>query len=225
MADFLSEEEQAQRVQKLVKDYGFIIVGSVLAAIACVIGWSWFQDYRVEVAQERVNLFEEFIIDRALEADLNERLEELKNDNAQSIYVVYALMLKAKDAVDEQQYESAQTLLEEAQSIVRDETVKSGINVRLARIQFQLDEFDAALATLEEVGKGYESYVLELKGDIYRATEEYALAEEAYRTALDMIPTPSSENFQPQEQIRMELKMALMPRTDSPSTPEEETEQ
>lgn len=206
MADFLTEEEQAERIRQLWRDYGLTIVIALVLGIGGIIGWNLFQEHRVEVSQERADVFVDFETARGLMGPADEIAQDIEERYPNSSYQMFVLLYQAKDAVDEGNYELALEHLSGALDLAKDKTFQSMIRMRKARVEFQLDRLDDALATVGQVGAGYELLALELTGDIYRAREEIELAATAYRDALEL-----SDSFFDEQRINS--KLSSLPRT------------
>ena len=208
MADFLTEEEQAARLQKLWREYGLILVLALAIGIGAVVGWDIFQKSRVQAKENAAYQFQEFLVQRALSGDLDALTKEMATTGPGAKYVPMALLYRAKDAVESADYDSALQLLQEALAKSKDRILDDMIRVRVARVQMQLQQDDDALSTLATVGDDYKFFVLELTGDIYRNRENYEEAVHAYQQAMEY--TTSGIDLE-----RLQLKMALMPNNDS----------
>lgn len=208
MADYLTDEEQAARLQKLWRDYGLILVLALTIGIGAVIGWNVFQKSQVQTKEAAAYKFQEFLVARARDGDLDSFIDEMASSGAGAKYIPMALLYRAKDSVEAADYESALQLLQEALKKSRDKILDDMILVRIARIQMQLQQDDAALATLANVGEDYKFFVLELTGDIYRARENYEEALNAYEQAKEFTTSGIDRE-------RLQLKIALMPSNSS----------
>lgn len=206
MADFLTEEEQAERIRKAWRDYGLVIVVSVILAIGGVVGWNMFQDHRARQGQEAADLFAEFETARGLLGPVDEIAQSIEEEYPNSSYEMFVLLYKSKDAADEKEWEQSLDYLEQALAIADDKTYRDMIRLRKARVEFQLDRLEDALATADQVGKGYETSTLELKGDIYRLQGDFENATASYDEATEL-----SDSFVVRDRIAS--KLASMPRT------------
>ena len=209
MADFLTDEEQAERIQKAWRDYGVIIVLSILLGIGGVVGWNLFQDHRANVRQEAADLFAEFENARGLMGPVDEIAQSIEEQYPNSSYRMFVFLYQAKDAADENEWERSLGLLEQALELANDKTYRDLIRLRKARVLFQLDRLDDALATVTQVGEGYELLALELKADIYRAQGNFDNATTSYEEASEL-----ASSFVVRE--RISAKLATMPRTPEP---------
>lgn len=209
MADYLTDEEQAARLQKLWRDYGLILVLALVIGIGAVVGWNVFQESQLLAKEQAAYKFQGFLVERALEGDLDAYVDEMSKTRAGAKYEPMTLLYRAKDAVDAADYESALQYLEEALRKSKDRILDDMIRVRIARVQMQLEQDDVALSTLANVGDDYKFYVLELTGDIYRTKENYPEAVTAYEQAMELTNSGIDRE-------RLELKIVLMPN-DSPT--------
>ncbi|MCY3883616.1 MAG: tetratricopeptide repeat protein [Gammaproteobacteria bacterium] len=206
MADFLTDEEQAERIRKAWRDYGLVIVLSVVLAIGGVIGWNMFQEHRADVRQEAADLFAEFENARGLMGPVDEIAQTIHEQYPNSSYEMFVYLYNAKDAADENEWEKSLGFLEQAHALAKDKTYQDMIRLRIARVEFQLDRLDDALASANQIGEGYEMASLELKGDIHRAQSDFESATTSYEEAVEM-----AQSYVERE--RISAKLATMPRT------------
>lgn len=204
MADYLSDEEQAARLQKLWRDYGLILVLALVIGIGSVVGWNVFQKSQLSSKEQASYKFQEFLVERALEGNLDDFIDEMGKTGAGAKYVPMAFLYRARDAVEAADYDSALQFLEEALKKSTDKILDDMIKVRIARVQMQLQQDDAALITLATVGDDYKFFVLEITGDIHRARENYEEAVNAYEQAMELTTSGI-------DQERLQLKIVLMP--------------
>lgn len=204
MADYLSEEEQAARLQKLWRDYGLILVLALAIGISAVVGWNYYQKSQAQAKENAAHKYQEFLLQRTFEGDLDAFLKEMGKTRAGARYIPLALLYRAKDAVEAEEYETALQFLEESLERSKDKILDDMILVRIARIQMQLQQDDEALNTLAKVGEDYKFLVLELTGDIHRDGGNYAEATNAYEQAMELTTSGIDRE-------RLELKIALMP--------------
>ncbi|MYD45342.1 MAG: tetratricopeptide repeat protein [Gammaproteobacteria bacterium] len=210
MADYLTEEEQAARLQKLWRDYGLILVLALVIGIGGVVGWNYYQQSQEQAKEAAAYKFQEFLVERALEGDLDAFLKEMGKTRAGARYIPLALLYRAKDAVEAEEYESALQFLEESLKKSKDKILDDMILVRIARLQMQLQQDERALKTLERVGEDYKFFVLELTGDIHRDAGNFAEATTAYEQAMELTTSGIDRE-------RLELKITLMPNQEPPS--------
>lgn len=114
------------------------------------------------------------------------------NDN---IYSVFANLKAAQFYVDvRKDYTGAETLLADAIKKTDAEPVQAIINIRIARLQYQLEKYDDSLASLAKVtDESWASSVNDIRGDVFVKMKKYAEASNAYQVALASNPTPELE--------------------------------
>ena len=184
MSDYLTDEEQLDKLKKWWEENGLMLAGAVVLSVAGVIGWNWYGERQSEAIAGSSNLYVDYL--RAEGAERETIEATLASEYPDSIYRAFILLRNAQAAAEEENPEAALTALNEALALVDDNKLADVIRVRIARVEQELDRSDAALSTLGQVrSAGLRSYVQELKGDIHMARGERALAHEAYSAALE----------------------------------------
>ncbi len=188
LSEYLSDEEQVARLRSWWADNGLWLVGAVLLAIAVAVGWRWYQADRAQTMALGSTLYEEFgTAEPAVQASL---ADELADKAAGTAYPALARLALASAAMSAEPADpaAAKTELEAALALANDDALADLARLRLARVEMQLDDREAALAALQGVRtSGYRSMVAELKGDIHMAAGETTQAHEAYQSALDSL--------------------------------------
>lgn len=213
MADYLSDEERVEWLREWWSRHGLALVAGIVVAVAGVIGWRWYQDYRQDQAEGASREYSEYLTDRAM-GSASESAADLADAREGTTYHVFALLHEAKDAVDSEDWERGAALLaasvDYADGLVRDRAA-----IRLARVRRQLGELDEALDVLAGVlSTGSAVEVAELTGDILVQKGDIAGARDAYRSALETGSTTDSGR------VLLELKLATLP----PAAPGDEAE-
>ena len=186
MADFLSDEEQLTRLRNWWASNGIALIVGLVVVIGAVIGWRWYQNQSLESVERASDAYRAYLEARSLGAPSEALATAVETEYAGTAYHVFVLLHRARDAADEKDWEGARDALVLALEHASGDVLEDLVRVRLARVQVQLDDPDAALATLERVtGEGFVGEVAELTGDIYVARGENALAREAYQAAVD----------------------------------------
>lgn len=186
MADFLTDEEQAERLKRWWDKNGTALVIGLVLAIGGVIGWRYYQDYAGEQADAASDAFDAFLEARATEESPSEHLAVLDGEFTGSAYHVFSLLYRAADQVAEEDWEEALAFLERAVELADDGPLRDIARLRSAKVLYQLDRLDDASAQLGAVGGvGFEAQVAELSGDIAVARGDLELASTAYAAALE----------------------------------------
>ena len=185
MSDYLSDEEQSERLRRWWGENWKSLVGSVLFAMVAVVGWNEYQSYKVARNQSAAKAYQSFIDARDAGQPVEDLLSEIDDEHAKTSYQIFSFLYRAKDAVTENDWDTALKYLNSATSITSDPELLDLVRLRKARVQFQLEKFDETLATLGKIkGVGFRVGVSELTGDIHRSLNDNVRAAEAYQAAI-----------------------------------------
>ncbi|MYE85712.1 MAG: tetratricopeptide repeat protein [Gammaproteobacteria bacterium] len=182
MSDYLSEEEQLERLKSWWSTNGTSLLTGLALAVAGLVGWRWYDHSTTEARESASDLYETFL---AAEGDGRAALAEQLDQNIEgSAYQAFTLLHRAREAVEADSIEAAVAYLQRVIDADSPSSLQDLARVRLARLHQQGGDGAAALAVLAGVrGSGYRGLAQELKGDIHVEQGERALAHEAYRSA------------------------------------------
>ena len=184
MSDYLTDEEQLDKLKKWWEDNGLMLIGAVVVAVAGVVGWNWYGERQSAAVAGSSDLYVDYLKAEGTERETIEAT--LASEHPDSVYRVFVLLRNARAEAENENPEGALAALQEALSLVDDDKLADVIRIRIARVEQELDRSDAALAVLGQVRSiGLRSHVQELKGDIHMTRGERALAHEAYSAALE----------------------------------------
>lgn len=185
MADYLSEEEQLERLKNWWSENGRSVVAAVVLACGGVAGWRWYDAERTEDRQAASAAYESY---RAAEGDAREALAlNLASEYGETSYATFSLLHRAKEAIDAGDAEAGLAILKQITEMDTHPLLRDIARIRLARLQAE-DDAEAALVVLAEVqSQGFRTQVLELKGDIHRLQGDQVLAHEAYLEAAEEV--------------------------------------
>lgn len=217
MADYLTDEELTERLKRWWSENGTGLTVGIVLAIGAVVGWRWFDGWRLERAEAASDTYAEYTDARAAGEDATGLAARIAEEFPDSAYRVFTLLHQARDAVEGEEWERAADLLRESVDVASASVLQDVARVRLARVLHQLERPDEALAVLREVeGQGFAGTVAELTGDIELRRGAPDAAREAYQAALD-------ETGAGQGGVLLRLKLASVPRevAESEAAPEE----
>lgn len=182
MADYLTDEEQLDRLKNWWQENGTSMVVAVVIAVGGIGGWRWYDSAQVSEMQSASEAYEAFLAATGeARTELADRLDAEYGDTS---YATFAQLYRAKDAVESGDLEGATGILGAIADGGAHALIKDIARIRLARLLQEQDDAQAALAVLADVtSQGFRSQVLELKGDIHVLQGERALAHEAYLSA------------------------------------------
>ena len=211
MAEYLTDEEVTERLKRWWSENGTGLTVGIVLAIGAVVGWRWFDGWRLERAEAASDTYAEYTDARAAGEDGTALAARIAEEFPDSAYRVFTLLHQARDAVEGEEWDSATTLLRQAVDIASGSVLQDVARVRLARVLHQLERPDEALAVLREVdGQGFAATAAELTGDIALRRGALEAARAAYQAALD-------ETGSDQGGVLLRLKLASVPREPSGS--------
>jgi predicted negative regulator of RcsB-dependent stress response len=184
-----TEQEQIEAIKGWWAIYGNGVIGGILAVLIAYFGWMYYTN-SIESKQQEASGLYSTLMDLADDpnSSVNERLalvSTLKSDYQDTAYAVYAALQAAKDQVEQNDLDAAETELSWAAGQA-DSVLRPLVLVRLARVQFARSDGSAALVTLDRIeAEGYDLVVNELRGDIHSVDGNVQAASEAYRLAYE----------------------------------------
>lgn len=187
MEIYSSEEQQVEAIKRFWHTYGKAILAGVVIGLVGLYGFRYYQaDQRNNVEQASAN-FSQLLIQRETAegdtwlAQAQGYIDSTKVEN----YAVFAALLAAKDAVELEKFAVAEQQLTWVLANTKEPALLALTQLRLARVQKEQANFDAALATLAKaVPESFVALQAELKGDILLLSEKPAQAKTAYLQAL-----------------------------------------
>ncbi|MCE2571598.1 YfgM family protein [Motilimonas eburnea] len=218
MVGYETEEQQVDAIKNWWKENGTAVIFGTVVGLGALWGWRFYNEQKI-VAQEEASVAYTQAIE-VLESGSDDawaKTQAFIDQNSDNNYGALAAMLLAKSAVDKGDFELALNQLNWLKKNKASEILLPTVNLRLARVQAELKQFDAALATLAEVKEeAFKAKVEEAKGDIYLQQGELEQARIAYQTAV----TAGGEAGNPA--LKIKLDDLAQPATSIESTPADE---
>ena len=186
MSDFLSDEEQSERLRNLVGRYGLWVVLVIVLGISAYFFFEYSSEQRRNESENSTALLKQ-LFDVEDEAR-SEILQEIETTFPKSSSHILALLTEASSLFEAEQNDEARKLLEKVLSLSPNVLLADLARIRLARVFRDIDDGQGALSALSAVkGAGYRSLALELTGDIYFSEKRIPEAFEAYDRALEAL--------------------------------------
>ena len=189
MSDYLSDEEQVAKLKAWWEANGTTLIVGLVVAISAVVGWRWYQGSQFEQSEAASSAYRKYLDARDAGTPADALATVVETEHAGTVYHVFTLLYRAKDSIEEQDWETAAMHLDAAVQIADEGVLRDLARLRLARVQYQLDQLDDAQRTLSAIhSAGFQGEVAELTGDIHLSRGETSLAREAYKAAVDASP-------------------------------------
>lgn len=147
-----TEEQQFEEAKNWFKENSTPILLAIFVFATVSFGWNFWKSHQAESAIQASTSYQATM--EAYEQDpvknqplVAKFLEEAKGTN----YAIFMQLEDAKNAVAKGDFAAAKSQLQAALNEVKDPSLQAIIRFRLAAVDFQLKEFDSALANLEQI--------------------------------------------------------------------------
>lgn len=187
----LKDQEEIENFKYFWQSYGRWLFALLLIAAIGYFSWTMYQSHRANQQSATTELFANWQHQHQSQqyAQAATLLTQLQNNHTQAILTAQATMLQAAHAFSQGQYPEAEGHYRWVLQYQTDPTMKALATQRLAIVQLQQEQYDAALATLSQnTDAAFEALMLETKGDILIAQGKTEEAIAAYQSALEKLP-------------------------------------
>ncbi|MEH6667964.1 YfgM family protein [Psychrobacter sp.] len=200
----------ADNSMQALKQYGSYIVTAILLALAAYFGWTYWQNNHARVdtvaadqyadiqqLNEEVKLASQ---NPDLEAEaqealtqsrsqLDKNIDTLVSTHGESVYAWQALMIKARQQVDNDDFAAATETFKKALAIdLGDAGLEAITRLRYAKTLLAAGDTDAALSEANnDMPSSFEASQQELLGDIYLAQDNKDSAIKSYSNAWELL--------------------------------------
>lgn len=166
METFENENEQREAIRNFFAENGKALIVGVVLGIGALVGWRFWSQGQVESARESSLAYDHAI--SALQAGKPQDLAAAEKFVAanNNTYGALASLSLAQKYVADKALDKAEAQLKQGLADAKDDNLKALINLRLARVQVQQKQADAAIKTLDSVkGEGWTAIVADLRGE------------------------------------------------------------
>ncbi|MDF2155562.1 YfgM family protein [Vibrio sp. CAU 1672] len=189
-----TEEQQVEAIKDWWKENGKAVIIGAVVGLGGLFGWRYYQDSVTQASEAASQSYTTAM--NALQAQGVESAAEVQafiNSNEVKEYSVLAAMQLAKAQIEAQDLSAGLQQLKWAQSNTQDAALAPLIGYRIARLEAELGNFDAAKAELDKVTDStWTGRIAELRGDIALRQGDKEAAYTAYteaQQAADASPT------------------------------------
>lgn len=193
------DEAQVQQLRQWWRENWPAIAAGIALGLGGILGWEGWQDWQTRKATEASALYDE--MKGHTEADQAAHVaalgERLVRDFSGTPYAAQGALLVAQRAAERGDWAQAQDRLEWVVSHAGDDGLKKIARLRLARVLWQQQQVDAALAQLDglEEDDAFAPLYLELRGDITLARGDRPAARGLYEQALKLNPAAATRDM------------------------------
>lgn len=192
MEVYSNENEQVDALRRFFANNGKALAVGVIVGIAALGGWRFWSSHQEGTDKAASAQYQQ--LTSAMQADKPQTLEAVasfasENNNT---YGALAALDLAKQYVAANQLDKAITLLQSGLKDTKDANLQAVINLRLARIQLQQNQADAALTTLNNVqGDGWTAIVADIRGEALLSKGDKQGARDAWSKGAESQASPA----------------------------------
>ena len=182
----LQEQEQLDDLKAFWKQWGNLITWVITACLLAFAGWNAWGWYQRDQATKAGAMFDE--LDKAAvagEADKVGRIfTDLKDRYGRTVFAEQGGLLAARVQFDKGQADAAKASLGWVADNASEDEYRSVARLRLAGLQLDAKQYDAALKTLDaDSAKPFAALVADRRGDVLLAQGKTAEARSAYQAS------------------------------------------
>ena len=201
MEVYSNENDQVDALKRFFAENGKALAVGVILGIGALVGWRYWNSHQEDGAREASQRYEAALSGVKADKSGNIAAAEKFAAGEKNTYGAFAAMELAQHFVDAGQLDNAEKQLQTALSAASDANLKSVISMRLARVQLQMKQADAALKTLDGIkGEGWTSIVADLRGEILLSKGDKQGAKAAWEAGVKSDASPALS-----EMMRMKM--------------------
>ncbi|MEO3991739.1 YfgM family protein [Pseudocitrobacter cyperus] len=201
MEMYNNDNDQVDALKRFFAENGKALAVGVILGIGALVGWRYWTSHQLNTARESSQAYENAV--SSLSSGKPEALAGAEKFAAESknTYGAFASLELAQQYVDKNELDKAEKQLNQGLAAASDENLKSVISMRLARIQLQMKQQDAALKTIESIkGEGWTAIVADLRGEILLSKGDKQGARAAWEAGAKSDASPALS-----EMMRMKI--------------------
>ncbi|MGP1960102.1 MAG: YfgM family protein [Arsenophonus sp. NC-TX2-MAG3] len=186
MKIYTTENEQIDAIKCFFINNAKALIIWLAVGVSAIITWNYWQSYQINNLQKSAQIFEQ--ISSQLQTGSKQALASGKQfaNKTNNIYGVLTNIQLAKIAVEKSDIIGAEKALLNALDKAKLDNLKDLINIRLARVQLDLNKTDQALITLTQVhDKGWSMIVEDIRGNILLKKGDISGARAAYSKGIE----------------------------------------
>lgn len=183
-----TEEQQVEALQKWWKENGTASMVGVGIAIAAILGWNYWQDYKKTQNGKASAVYEQLLkdVNENKIAEVDAVANKLKTEFDSTEYATYSVLMQAKVKVDSGDLAGAKELLQGLANQSND--LSQLAKLRLVRLYLATGEYEKGLQLVAQVDQkaaaSFSDNYDELVGDLYVALDRIDEARTSYQKAI-----------------------------------------
>lgn len=192
MEIYENENDQVDAVKRFFAENGKAMAVGVVLGIGALVGWRYWTSHQTQSMQSSSFAYQTAVAD--IRADNPQTLTAVEKFAAENpnTYGALASLELAQQFVDKNDLSKAEANLQQGLKSTSDENLQALINLRLARVQVQQKQADAALKTLDSIkGEGWVAIVADLRGEALLSKGDKQGARDAWSKGVESNTSPA----------------------------------
>ncbi|WP_380183663.1 YfgM family protein [Kalamiella sp. sgz302252] len=205
MEVYSNENEQVDALKSFFAQNGKALAIGVIIGIGALAGWRYWSSHQDSGSRETSAAYQQ--VSTALDSSKPETLTAAAKfaDSNSNTYGALASLDLAKRYVDNNELDKAAAQLQNGLKATKDANLQAVLNLRLARVQLQQKQPDAALKTLDAVkGEGWTAIIADVRGEALLSKGDSKGAREAWSKGI-------ASNASPALKEMLQMKMNNLP--------------
>ncbi len=183
----LEEQEQLDQLKAFWKQWGNLITWLITAALLVFAGWQGWNYYQRQEAAKAAAMYD--VLDQAVQAADADKagavFGDIKDKYPRTTYAAQAALQSAKVQQDKGQADKAMASLNWAADNAADDNYRDIARLRLAGLQLNAKQYDAAAKTLDAIKSAeFAALVADRRGDMQLLQNKPDLARAEFEKAL-----------------------------------------
>ncbi len=201
MEVYSNENEQVDALRLFFANNGKALAVGVIIGIAALGGWRYWASHEESSSKAVSAQYQQMTTAmKAYQPTTLDAVAKFARENSNT-YGALAAMDVAKQYVNANQLDKASSLLENGLKNTKDANLQAVINLRLARLQLQQNQADAALKILDAIkGDGWTAIVADIRGEALLSKGDKQGARAAWSKGVDSDASPALKQM-------MQMKM------------------
>ncbi len=185
-----TEEEQVAALKSWWKENGTSTVAGIVAGIALIVGWNFWQGHQEQQAYQASALYDELL--KSFNQKKYDSVEKIAQDMdsqfPSTAYARYSDLFVAKSKVEQGDLEGAQAILKNLMDQADSSYIRHIARIRTVKLLWATGKYEAGLQMIAEADQSdaarFSAIYDELTGDLYVALGRIGEERTAYQSAL-----------------------------------------
>lgn len=186
LKEFETDEQRAEALVDWLKQNSNFILLLAVVIVGTIVGQNYYQSHKTGKTVNNIAALDVLAMEKGTEGNLSKaQLTEFLDKNNNQDHQALGVMTVAGELANRGEYQEAKALLTGLDTQKFDPSLKALVDFRLAKVLFELNEYDASLKVLDGMDSiSFRGLAQALSGDIHLAKGDEKRAIASYEAAL-----------------------------------------